>query len=64
LYPLKFSPVFCYRIWGGEKLKTELNKKYEEESIGESWEISEVNQFETVVAEGTLRGATLKDLIK
>lgn len=64
LYPLKFSPVFCYRIWGGEKLKTELNKKYEEESIGESWEISDVDQFETVVSEGNLKGTTLKDLIK
>ena len=48
LYPLKFPPVFCYRIWGGEKLKTELNKKYEQDSIGESWEISDVDQFETV----------------
>lgn len=64
LYPLKFSPVFCYRIWGGEKLKTVLNKKYDEDSIGESWEISAVDQFETVVSEGTLKGATLKDLIK
>lgn len=64
LYPLKFSPIFCYRIWGGEKLKTELNKKYEENSIGESWEISDVSQFETVVSEGNLKGATLKDLIK
>jgi mannose-6-phosphate isomerase len=64
LYPLKFSPVFCYRIWGGEKLKTVLNKKYDEDSIGESWEISDVDQFETVVSEGTLKGATLKDLIQ
>ena len=26
LYPLQFTPLFKYRIWGGEKLKTELNK--------------------------------------
>jgi mannose-6-phosphate isomerase len=64
LYPLKFSPVFCYRIWGGEKLKTVLNKKYEEDSIGESWEISDVDNFETIVSEGNLKGAKLKDLIK
>lgn len=63
LYPLKFSPVYCYRIWGGEKLKTELNKKYDIDSIGESWEISDVAQFETVVLEGNLKGATLKNLI-
>jgi mannose-6-phosphate isomerase len=64
LYPLKFSPVFCYRIWGGEKLKTKLNKKYKEDSIGESWEISNVDQFETKVSEGALKGATLNDLIQ
>ena len=30
LAPLKFSPIFCYRIWGGEKLKTLLKKDYED----------------------------------
>ncbi|MFD0991098.1 type I phosphomannose isomerase catalytic subunit [Mariniflexile jejuense] len=64
LYPLKFAPLFQYRIWGGEKLKTVLNKKYDEDSIGESWEISDVEGCETVVYEGVLKGTTLKDLIK
>ena len=63
LYPLKFAPIYCYRIWGGEKLKTVLNKKYEEDSIGESWEISDVDGFETPVLEGSLKGYTLKQLI-
>jgi mannose-6-phosphate isomerase len=49
LYPLKFNPVYSYRIWGGEKLKTILNKNYKENSIGESWEISDVNESETEV---------------
>jgi mannose-6-phosphate isomerase len=64
LYPLQFTPLFKYRIWGGEKLKTELNKQYTEENIGESWEISDVSGDETVVAEGALKGKTLRDLIK
>ncbi|WJJ97341.1 type I phosphomannose isomerase catalytic subunit [Algibacter luteus] len=63
LYPLKFSPIFCYRIWGGDKLKTVLNKNYQEESIGESWEISDVEEFNTVVAEGELKGETINNLI-
>jgi mannose-6-phosphate isomerase len=29
LYPLKFNPVFCDRIWGGNKLKTVLFKDLE-----------------------------------
>lgn len=63
LYPLKFTPIFCYRIWGGDKLKSVLKKDYQEESIGESWEISDVDDFNTVVADGALKGKTINDLI-
>ena len=64
LYPLKFTPKFKYRIWGGEKLKTKLNKKYTAENIGESWEISDVSGDETIVEGGSLQGKTLKELTK
>lgn len=64
LYPLKFSPLFHYRIWGGEKLKTILNKNYDENSIGESWEISDIDESETKVSVGALKGRTLKQLIQ
>ena len=64
LTPLKFQPLFKYRIWGGEKLKTTLNKVYEGNSIGESWEISDVPNDETEVADGPFKGYTLKQLIK
>lgn len=64
LYPLKFTPLFKYRIWGGEKLKTALNKNYTEENIGESWEISDVSGDETVVTDGDLAGKTLRDLTR
>ena len=63
LYPIKFIPLFKYRIWGGEKLKTQLNKDYNETSIGESWEISDVKGDETKVLNGSLKGQTLKQLI-
>jgi mannose-6-phosphate isomerase len=64
LYPLKFQPIFKYRIWGGDKLKTVLNKSYDGEHIGESWEISDVEGDETIVNSGNLKGKTLKELIK
>lgn len=64
LYPLKFQPIFKYRIWGGNKLNTELNKTYQGDSIGESWEISDVENDETEVISGELQGQTLKQLIK
>lgn len=64
LYPLKFIPIFKYRMWGGNKLKNVLNKNYQEESIGESWEISDVKGDETVVSSGSLKGKTLRELIQ
>ncbi len=60
---LKFQPVFQYRIWGGEKLKTVLGKSYTENNIGESWEISGVKGSETEVLEGNLKGEVLSSLI-
>ncbi len=64
LYPLKFHPIPKYRIWGGKKIKTILNKDFNEDNIGETWEISGVNGDETVVSEGALKGQTLKKLIE
>ena len=64
LYPLKFNPVYSYRVWGGEKLKTVLNKNYTQDSIGESWEISDVDENETLVSDGDLKGYSLKMLIQ
>jgi mannose-6-phosphate isomerase len=62
LYPLKFTPISKYRIWGGNKLNTVLNKGFNEENIGESWEISDVEGDETKVSEGPLSGKTLRQL--
>jgi len=64
LYPLKFEPLFKYRMWGGQKLRTHLNKSITNPQIGESWEISGVANDETVVADGWLKGFTLQLLIE
>ena len=64
LTPLKFTPLFKYRMWGGKKLKTILKKDYSENCIGESWEISDVSGDQTIVSEGDHKGKSIKDLIK
>jgi len=64
LYPLKFKPISKYRIWGGKKLNTLLNKEFEGEMIGESWEISDVEGDKTLVSDGIFKGKTLQDLAK
>ena len=51
-YPLKFTPIPKYRLWGGNKLNTLLNKGFEGENNGESWEISDVQGDETKVSNG------------
>lgn len=64
IYPLKFKPLSKYRIWGGKKLNTVLNKDFKGDQIGESWEISDVEGDQTQVINGPLGGRTLKSLIQ
>ena len=64
LYPLKFYPILKDKIWGGDKLKTILNKSDTNGNIGESWEISTVGENISIVSNGTFEGKLLSDLIK
>ncbi len=63
LYPLQFGPILKERIWGGEKLKTILNKPITSKITGESWELSTVEGDVSVVSNGILAGKSLNELI-
>ena len=63
LYPLQFVPILKERIWGGEKLKTLLNKSISSNTTGESWELSAVEGDISVISNGALKGKTLVDII-
>jgi mannose-6-phosphate isomerase len=63
LYPLKFTPIPKYRMWAGDKLNTVLNKAFKQQQVGESWEISDIKDQQTLVANGSLIGKTFKELI-
>jgi mannose-6-phosphate isomerase len=63
IYPLQFEPILKDRIWGGEKLKTVLNKPITSNITGESWELSTVEGDVSVVANGELKGKSLTELI-
>lgn len=65
LYPLKFEPILMERIWGGNKLQSELNKPLNgRNGIGESWELSGVEGNVSVVSNGFLKGNMLSELIE
>ena len=62
-YPIKFTPIFKEKIWGGSKLKNLLGKNSDLNNIGESWEISSVDENISVVSSGIFKGKTLTELI-
>jgi len=65
LYPLKFKPIFKNKIWGGQKIKTELGMDFGDlPNCGEVWVLSGVKGNESVVGEGFLKDNELNELIE
>jgi len=61
--PLVFEPIFMERVWGGRRLESLYGKRLPSAAlIGESWEIVDRPQAQSVVHEGPLRGKTLHEL--
>jgi mannose-6-phosphate isomerase len=61
--PLIFEPVFMERMWGGRRLESEFGKKLPpQRPIGESWEIVDRPEAQSIVRNGPLRGKTLHEL--
>ncbi|MDR2927342.1 MAG: class I mannose-6-phosphate isomerase [Cytophagaceae bacterium] len=65
LYPLKFIPILMDKIWGGTKLHSQLGKPMKNmPNIGESWELSGVNNNVSLVCNGFLKENDLNELIE
>jgi mannose-6-phosphate isomerase len=63
IQPLVFEPIFMERVWGGRRLESLFGKRLPSAAlIGESWEIVDRPEAQSVVHEGPLRGATLHEL--
>jgi mannose-6-phosphate isomerase len=61
--PLVFEPIFMERVWGGRRLESIYGKRLPSAAlIGESWEIVDRPEAQSVVHEGPLRGLTLHEL--
>ncbi|MEH6408513.1 MAG: type I phosphomannose isomerase catalytic subunit [Leeuwenhoekiella sp.] len=63
-YPLTFTPVLKEKIWGGQKLNSLFGKGTSKQAkLGESWEIADLTEGQSIVKEGDFEGLTLKEVI-
>jgi mannose-6-phosphate isomerase len=65
LYPLRFEPIYQYRLWGGRRLGELLSEALPGDGpIGEAWLLSDRDEHASRVSEGLLKGATLGRLLE
>ncbi len=77
LYPLKFIPIASRRVWGGNSLIKVLGKDFveadaegnevhltENDLIGESWELADMGEQDSLVSEGWLAGNSIGDIME
>jgi len=65
LYPLRFEPIYQYRLWGGRRLAHLLSAPLPDKGpIGEAWILTDRDDHRSLVANGPLKGKNLQELIK
>ena len=64
LYPLRFEPIYQYRLWGGRRLSDLLSAPLPDGPIGEAWILSDRDDHPSLVTEGPLKGKTIAQLLK
>jgi len=65
LYPLRFEPIYQYRLWGGRRLADLLTAPLPGDGpIGEAWVLSDRDDHPSHVADGPLKGRTIGQLLK
>ena len=65
LYPLRFDPIYQYRLWGGRRLSGLLSTPLPGDGpIGEAWVLSDRDDHQSLVGNGPLKGQTLGRLME
>ncbi len=65
LSPLRFEPIYQYRLWGGRRLVDVLTAPLPGDGpIGEAWLLSDREEHPSLVADGPLKGRTIGELMK
>jgi mannose-6-phosphate isomerase len=63
LYPLRFEPIYQYRLWGGRRLANLLTAPLPDGPVGEAWVLSDREDHPSRVANGPLKGRTIGELL-
>ena len=65
LYPLRFEPIYQYRLWGGRRLANLLSTPLPGDGlIGEAWILSDREDHPSIVSNGLLKGRTIRQLLE
>ena len=65
LYPLRFEPIYQYRLWGGRRLANLLSAPLPGDGpIGEAWVLTDRADHQSQIANGPLKGQTLGQVMK
>ena len=65
MYPLRFEPIYQYRLWGGRRLADLLTAPLPGDGpIGEAWLLSDRDDHPSKVADGPLKGSTIRQLME
>jgi mannose-6-phosphate isomerase len=65
MYPLRFEPIYQYRLWGGRRLAELLTAPLPGDGpIGEAWLLSDRDDHSSKVADGPLKGSTIRQLME
>jgi len=60
---LTFEPLYMERIWGGRKLQTSFGRELPDKNpIGESWELVDREDAQSIISETKFRGASLHEI--
>ncbi len=63
LYPLRFEPIYQYRLWGGRRLADLLTAPLPSGPVGEAWLLSDREDHQSRVANGPLKGQTIAQVL-